>query len=417
MAQEYNWAKNYAFKAAHIHRPGSVDELRRLVARSPKIHALGARHSFNGVADSSGALIDLGGLDPGILIDEPGRTASVGAATTYGALAAHLESNGWALHNMASLPHISLAGAIATGTHGSGDKSGSLATAVAARELVTATGDLIRIRRGEAGFAGMVVGLGAFGVVTRVTLDIEPSFKLRQDAFAGLPWTTVLADFDRIMSAACSVSLITLWSNEAVDRLWLKAYLDDAGAAAAAVARWGVVPAPYPNITASSGPDARLTEFGVPGPWSERLPHFQFQGTPGLLDQIQSEYMLPRRMATRALAELRAIAQEIDRYLIVTEIRTVRRDDLWLSPCYGDDSVAIHFTWRSEPGPVHAITSKIEEMLLPLGARPHWGKVIHARADRIARLYPRLSDFRDLARTYDPNGTFRNEFLETHVFG
>jgi alditol oxidase len=318
---------------------------------------------------------------------------------------------------MASLPHISVAGAIATGTHGSGDKSGSLAAAVAALELVTATGDLVRIRRGDAGFDGVVVGLGVFGVVTRVSVDIEPSFNIRQDAFSGLPWATLLADFDQIMSAATSVSLITLWSKETVDRLWLKVRLPDGVPAAVAAMRWGVAAAPYPNISASSGPDARLTEFGVPGPWSERLPHFQSAGTPGVVDQIQSEYMLPRRMATRALAALRAIAEDVDRYLIVTEIRTVMQDNLWLSPCYGDDRVAIHFTWKKEPGPVDAITSEIEEMLLPLGARPHWGKVIHARAGQIAHLYPRLPDFRDLARRYDPNGKFRNEFLDTHVFG
>jgi alditol oxidase len=416
MVREHNWADNYTFEAGRVCRPTSVEEVRSLVAKSTRIHAIGTRHSFNGSADSLGDLIDLSQLDPPFVVDGERRTVTVGAATTYAAAASHLENQGWALHNMASLPHISVAGATATGTHGSGDKNGSLSTAVAALELVTATGDLIQVNRGSSDFEGMVVGLGAFGIVTRVTLDIQPTFEVQQIAFAGLPWTAALSNLNEIMSVGYSVSLMTKWSGAAVDRLWVKTRVGPQSPLEAVEASLGIVPAARATWRDLDDAAAGLNPFEVVGPWSERLPHFRSDAS---LDrkQIQSEYMVPRPCAMTALEKLYAMGRRIDRVLDITEIRSMAEDKLWLSPSYGHDSVGIHFTWKSEPEAVHALTSEIEEMLLPLGARPHWGKLIQARADRIAGLYPRLNEFRTLARSYDPNGKFRNEFLDTHVFG
>ncbi|HEY0419575.1 MAG TPA: FAD-binding protein [Acetobacteraceae bacterium] len=417
MTREHNWADNYTFKAARIHRPASIDEVRRLVAGSARVRALGTRHSFNGLADSAGDLIDLSGIDPDFAIDRERQTVTVGAATRYGPLASHLHAQGFALHNMGSLPHISVAGATATGTHGSGDRNGTLSTAVVGLELVTGDGDIVRVRRGDAGFDGMVVGLGAFGVVTRVTLEIQPSFDMRQDGFVDLPWTAVLDNLDEVTSAAYSVSLLTMWSQATVGRLWLKTRLTEDGPLEVTAAHLGATAAPHVVSTGPDDPADRLNPFGVAGPWSERLPHFRLDREPGPDEQIQSEYMVPRSQAMVALARLRAIGGRIDPHLHVTEIRTMAADALWLSPSYGEDSVAIHFTWKKEPDAVDAITAEIEDMLLPLGARPHWGKLMHARADRIAQLYPRLPDFRALADSYDPGGKFRNEFLAEHVFG
>jgi xylitol oxidase len=362
MKREHNWADNYTFKAARIHRPTSADELRRLVRGSRNIRALGTRHSFNGIADSSGDLIDLANLDPGFAIDRQRQTVTVGAATHSGTLASHLQRQGLALHNMGSLPHISVGGATATGTHGSGDRNGNLSTAVAALELVTTNGDLIEVHRGDDGFDGMVVGLGAFGVVIKLTLDFQPSF----DPTA---------------------------------------------------AHLGATATQHPYWSSHDGPTDQLNIFGIPGPWSERLPHFRLDSDPGPGEQLQSEYMVPRRQAAAALSRLRAIGDRIDWLLYITEIRTVAADALWLSPSYGQDTVAIHFTWKKQPAVVDAITAGIEEMLLPLGARPHWGKLLHATANKLAQLYPRLPEFRALAESYDPDGKFRNEFLVRHVFG
>lgn len=417
MVPEHNWADNHTFAATRIHRPASVDEVRRLVAGTPRIRALGARHSFNGVADSPGELIDLADIPPSFAIDPERRTVTVGAATNYGVLAEHLQRAGWALHNMASLPHVSLAGATATGTHGSGDRLGNLATAVAALDIVTATGDLVTVRRGETGFDGIVVSLGAFGVVTRVTLDIEPAYEMRQDAFEGLAWTMLLSDFDAVMAAGYSVSLMTNWSGSAVTRLWVKTRLSEGAPPAMSAAHLGAVSAARPSARPDPAASARLTPFGVAGPWSQRLPHFRTDVVPGPEGHLQSEYMVPRGHAPAAVERLRAIGERIDRLLWGTEIRSMAGDPLWLSPAYGDERIAIHFSWRREIAAVAAMTAEIEAMLLPLGARPHWGKIMHAPAAALAPLYPQMGAFRDLARTWDPGGKFRNEFLAAHVFG
>jgi alditol oxidase len=412
----HNWANSYTYHATHLHHPSSIDKVRRIVAHATKVHALGARHSFSGIADTTGDLLDLGGIRPEFVIDRERRTVTVGAGTRYGELAAFLQAQGFALHNMASLPHISVAGAIATGTHGSGDGNGNLATVVAGLELITPNGDLIELQRGDRGFRGIVVGLGAFGVATRITLDIEPSFEMRQDAFAGLPWERLLANFDAIMAAAYSVSLMTMWSGSTVERLWLKTRLPDREPPRVTAEHFGATIASRASPGAVDVDDS-LNAFGVPGPWSERLCHFRHDRDPGPTAQIQSEYMVPRNQAVAALTRLRVIGDRIDRHLIISEIRTIAADDLWLSPSYGHDTVAIHFTWKPEPDAANAITAEIETLLLPLSARPHWGKLMHAQAGEMARLYPRLPDFRKLADEYDPTGKFRNQFLIEHVFG
>jgi xylitol oxidase len=417
MTREHNWADNYTFTAIGIHRPASIEELRDLVARSTRIRAIGTRHSFNGIADSAGDLIDLGGIDPNFVIDAERRTVTVGAGTNYGVLASYLHRSGWALHNMASLPHVSIAGATATGTHGSGDRLGNLSTAIAALEIICATGDLITVRRGDPGFDGMVVNLGALGIVTRVTLNIQPGFEVRQDAFEALPWATMLSDFDAVMSAGYSVSLMTSWSGPTVTRLWIKTRLVGGAPQTVSAAHLGAAPTTQPSPVATPEVMQRLNPFGVPGPWSERLPHFRPEVVPGPVGHLQSEYMVPRINATAAIAKLRSIGDRIDRHLWTTEIRSMAGDTLWLSPSHGDDHVGIHFSWRREPNAVQAITAEIEAMLLPLGARPHWGKIIHARAEQLASLYPKLSAFQELARSYDPGGKFRNEFLDVHLFG
>jgi xylitol oxidase len=416
MAPEQNWSLNHTFTAARIHRPETIDEARRLVAAALKIHAVGSRHSFNAVADSSGEMIDLGAIDPYFVLDRDAMTVTLGANTQYGPLLAWLQSHGCALHNTASLPHITVIGAVATGTHGSGDALGTLSTAVAGLEWIAPDGSLVTLRRGQDGFDGAVVALGALGIVTRVTLDILPSFDLRQDAFADLPWQTVVDEFDAISAAAYSFSLITRWSGPTVDRLWLKTRVT-AGEPGDVPARWGT-PAGTPLVPGGTEDiNAFTTPFGgIPGPWSERLPHFRPDGPPGAMAQVQSEYMLPRPQTVTALTALREIADRIDPHLLATEIRTMAADSLWLSPAYGHDTVALHFTWARTPE-IAVITQTVEELLLPLGGRPHWGKIIHTGASRLAPLYPRLADFRTLAAYHDPAGKFRNEFLDAHVFG
>lgn len=407
---EKNWAGNYEYRASRIAHPASIDELRDLVLASPAIRALGSRHSFTEIADTDGVLVSTAGLPGDVRIDAEARTVAVGGGVRYGDLARELQAAGWALHNLASLPHISVAGAIATATHGSGDRNGNLATAVAGLRLLTGEGELLDLVRGDEGFEGAVVSLGALGVVTEVTLDIRPSFDVRQRLFGGLPWDAVTDRFDEITSAAYSVSLFTTWDEDAVSLAWLK---EVEGERSAIADDFFGVPALTEARHMIPAMDVRNTteQLGVFGPWSERLAHFRFEFTPSGGEEIQSEYLVPRARAVEAIRAVRGLGPLIAPLLQVSEIRTVAADDLWLSSSYGTDVVGLHFTWLRDQAGVEAVLPALEEALLPLGARPHWGKLYLDTDGVVPGRYPRLADFRALAERFDPAGRFRNAFV------
>jgi xylitol oxidase len=319
-----------------------------------------------------------------------------------------------ALHNLASLPHISIAGAIATATHGSGDANGNLATAVSAMELVTSDGEELTVARGEADFEGLVVGLGALGVVTRVTLDVEPAYEVRQRVFEGLEWDALHEHFDAITASGYSVSVFTRWG-ATVDQVWIKSRVTEApeqerealfGAVAATVDRHPILGLDAVNCT---------PQLGAPGPWSDRLPHFRMGFTPSNGEEIQSEYHVARHHAEGAIRAVHALSETLRPVLQVCEIRTIAADELWMSSQYGRPTVALHFTWTREPEAVARVLVDLEAALAPFGARPHWGKAFRATAAEIAPLYERLPDFARLARRLDPRGAFRNDWLERHV--
>ncbi|WP_434993570.1 D-arabinono-1,4-lactone oxidase [Arthrobacter sp. Ld5] len=411
-----NWAGNYGYQAHTIEHPTSLGDLQRAVAGATRVRALGSRHSFNDIADSAGTLVCLDVLDPGVRIDEDALTVTVSAGVRYGVLAEHLQRRGYALHNLASLPHISVGGAIATATHGSGDANGNLATAVVGLELVTATGDALALAAGDDDFDGAVVGLGALGVVHRVTLRIEPSFDVRQDVFTDVPWDAVLADYDAATSAAYSVSLFTDWSGDTIGQAWLKSRVD--GGRPAPDAFYGGTSAdralhPVPGVAA----DHCTQQLGVPGPWSDRLAHFRLAFTPSNGQELQTEYLVGREHAVEAIQAVRALAPRIAPLLLVSEVRSMAADELWLSSNYRRDGIGLHFTWKPQQTEVEALLPELEAALLPLGARPHWGKLFAADAAQLAPLYPRFEDFRTLAGRLDPEGKFRNAYLDRTVFG
>jgi xylitol oxidase len=404
-----NWAGNHSYRAPRLVRASSVEEVSALIAEGGPVRALGSRHSFTDIADSVGTLLSLENLDPAIDIDQDTRTVSFAAGIRYGELAEHLHGAGWAIHNLASLPHISVAGAVATATHGSGDRNGNLATAVRAFDLVDGAGRVIHLTRGDADFDGAVVGLGALGIVTRITLDIEPTFEVRQDVFTGLAWDSLLDNFDAVTSSAYSVSVFTDWLGDTLGSVWLKTRLDagDPPAGLFGAKRQTTDLHPLPDQ-----PSANTTvQGGVPGPWSDRLAHFKLGFTPSNGDELQSEYLLPRTAIIPALTALREIADRIAPLLLISEIRTMAADTLWMSGAFGRDTVGIHFTWKMLTPEVRALLPEIEARLLPLGARPHWGKVFTADSAQLAPLYPKLGEFRALVRRYDPNRVFGNDYL------
>jgi xylitol oxidase len=408
-----NWAGNVTFAAPALLRPASVSELRATVAKTPKVHALGAGHSFSTVADSPAALVTLDGLPREIEIDTRRATVRVSAGTRYAELARELDARGFALANLASLPHISVAGAVATGTHGSGDGNGSLATSVTGFEMVTADGDLVSAVPDE--IVGSVVALGGLGVVTSLTLRLVPSFTIRQWVYENLPRADLDARFGEIFASAYSVSVFTTWRNPAShDEVWVKHRGDDGwaapdswqGARLAGGRRHPVAGMP-PGYTTPQG--------GKEGPWHERLPHFRAEFTPSAGDELQTEYLLPREHAVAALTALDGLMPRITPLLLVCELRTVAADDLWLSPCYRRDTAGIHFTWRRDTAAVAALLPAIEERLAPYAPRPHWGKLFAIPPARIQASYPRLPAFARLMADYDPHGKFRNNFLDTII--
>ena len=415
MSTERTWAGTYTFTAPRIVEASSVDQVQRLVADAAaageRVRALGTRHSFNGIADTTGTLVSVLAIDPDPVIDEARRTVTVGSGIRYGALGAWLEERGWALHNMGSLPHISVGGATATGTHGSGNTLGTLSTAVRAIDYVAADGSLLTARHGDPDFDGMVVGLGAYGIVTRTTLAIEPSFLVRQDAFYGLPWSTLLDDLEGATGAAYSVSFFTDWLGDTIRLALRKTRLAD-GESSSAPEQWLGAPR-HDGVRIFDEPDDNTTSArNDPGPWNQRLPHFRFDTTPSAGDEIQSEYFVDRADAPAALRAVRALGARIAPLLLITELRTTAPDELWLSGSYRRPTLAIHFTWKPQLDAVRALLPEIEAALAPFAARPHWGKVNTMDAATLARVHPRLADSRALFERLDPAGVFSNGYLE-----
>jgi xylitol oxidase len=410
-----NWAGNHTYRASTLHRPESLGQLQEVLASTRRVRVLGSRHSFTDIADSA-ELVSLEALTTDDLVVHPGRRAvTVHAGLRYGELAGALQQEGLALHNLASLPHISVAGAVATATHGSGVTNGNLATSVAALELVTSSGEVVRAARGDADFDGMVVGLGALGAVTRITLDVEPAFQVQQRVFEGLTWDTLYDRFDEVMSCGYSVSAFTLFGN-AVDMVWVKSRTDAPDSPAGEL--FGAVEAnrerhPIPGID----PTPATPQLASPGLWSDRLPHFRMGFTPSNGEEIQSEYLLPRRHAVQAMEALRSLGDRIRPLLQICEIRTVAADRLWMSMTYGEPAAGFHFTWAPAQQAVEELLVDLEALLLPLGARPHWGKLFLAGAATIAARYERHAEFVDLVGRLDPRGAFGNAWLERHVLG
>jgi alditol oxidase len=417
-----NWAHNVVFGTERLERPSEVGQLQEIVRREPRVRTLGSGHSFNRIADTTGVLLSTADLPPVIEIDAEHSRVRVAAGVRYGDLAQRLWDEGWALHNLGSLPHISVGGACATATHGSGDANGNLATAVTALELVTADGEVARLRRGEAGFAGAVVGLGGLGVVTVLELEMVPAFEVAQYVYEDIPAEQVVAHFEEIFSSGYSVSVFTDWlagANGA--KVWQKVRAGSApGAGGAAhgggAAEWlGGRLADGPRNPVPGMPADYATEqLGAPGPWHERLPHFRLAFTPSSGEELQSEHLIPRASLGPALEAVAALSDRIAPILQISEIRTMAADDLWMSMAYERDTVGFHFTWIKDEAAVMPVVGAIEETLAPFGARPHWGKVFSTPPEAVRDLYPRWAEFGALLRRYDPDGKFRNDFMDRY---
>ncbi len=415
-----NWAGNVAFSAAEVSRPGSVEQLQETVGRARKIRAIGSRHSFNRIADTTGTQVSLERLNQVASLDRAANTVTVEAGMKYGDLARYLDRSGYALHNLASVSHLTIAGACATATHGSGVKNGNLATAVSAMEFVNADGEVVALTQERDGdrFRGAVVGLGALGVVTTLTFDLQPRFDVTQVVYRNMPMSELKNNFSAIMSSGYSVSMFTDYRRKNINQVWIKTRLGDGARTPESPDFFGAKLATRNMHTMDDEPASPCTEqMGVHGSWCEHLPHFTMEFNPDSGRELQSEYFLPIDYAFEAITAVEALHEHITPHLFISEIRTVAEDQLWMSPCHTRASVALHMTWRPHWNDIVGLLPLIEQALAPFNAIPHWGKLFTMSPRQLQSGYKRLTSFRELAGLYDPKGKFRNDFLERNIFG
>ncbi|MBD3629696.1 D-arabinono-1,4-lactone oxidase [Cyclobacterium sp.] len=414
-----NWAGNVTYSTQTLEEPEQELEVLSAVKQQDKVKVLGTRHSFNGIADSQLRQVSLAKLDPNIQFSADGRTVSVNGAVQYGVLAKILQEQGFALHNLASLPHISVAGACATGTHGSGDQNGNLSTAVTAMEMIKANGE-IRLFSEDSNPEEMkasVVHLGALGVVTRMRLRIQPTFTVRQFVYENLSLQQLNAQFDTVFSSGYSVSLFTDWQGEKVNQLWIKKKGQGIGQKDAMPESFlgASLAQDHLHPIKEISPVNCTAQMGLAGAWHERLPHFKMDFTPSSGEELQSEYFVPRSQSIAAINAIYSMGNEIYPFLLISEIRSIKKDELWLSPAYGRDSIAIHFTWKPDWENVRKLLPKIEAQLKPFQVRPHWGKLFTFDQNYLKEQYERMDDFVGLMKEMDPSGKFVNEFLQKNL--
>ena len=414
-----NWAGNLSYSTDKVYRPETVEEVQEWVRKCEKIRALGSRHCFNDIADSKENQLSFERLNKLIALDEVGKTVTVQAGMRYGELAPILQEKGFALHNLASLPHISVAGACATATHGSGVGNGNLATAVQALKFVDAQGELHSLDKenNPDTFYGAVVHLGGIGMITEVTLNIEPTYEVDQTVYLGLPRERLGTHLDKILSGGYSVSLFADYQSDAINQVWVKRKKAPGASNVPLPVYYAAKRATkdvHPIIEISA--ESCTPQMGIPGPWFDRLPHFKMEFTPSSGKELQTEYFVPRDRAFEAIEAVYSLADRIKPYLMISEIRTIAKDELWMSTAYQRDSVALHFTWEQDIEGVQALLPVLEKALEPFDPRPHWGKIFGYTGEELAEKYERIADFRQLLSQYDPNGKFRNGFMNRYIF-
>jgi len=411
-----NWAGNYTYTSEETKFVDSVDELKKIIVKLKKVKALGTQHCFNDIADTSGTQLSTQKLDSVIELNIEKQTVLVFSGIKYGDLGVYLNEKGWALHNLASLPHISVGGACATATHGSGVSNGNLASAIIGFEILKPDGEIkwVDPDNNPDLFYGGVVSLGALGIMTKIKLKIQPTFNVEQRVFENLSMEALKENFNAIMSSGYSVSLFTHWLDRNINQIWIKSksgtYLNSKKSF------YGSTPAikDLHPIKANS-PINCTPQMGVSGPWHERLPHFKMEFTPSNGDELQSEYFVSTTDAYQAIMAIEAIHSKISPILFVTEIRSIASDNFWMSMAYKRESISIHFTWKPVPEAVLSLLPEIENALAPFDVRPHWGKIHSVKAKQLKERYPKYTDFCNLREEIDPKGVLLNKYLKRTI--
>ncbi|MDB5021521.1 MAG: FAD-binding protein [Pedobacter sp.] len=413
--QEINWAGNITFSTDQVYYPKTLEEVQQVVTACESLKALGSKHSFNTIADNTSNQISLKYMNKVVLLNKESNTVTVEAGARYGEFVSYLHEEGYALPNLASLPHITVVGACSTATHGSGINNGNLSTSVSAIEFVNAAGEVVAMSRQADGeqFYGLVVNLGALGVITKITLDVIPTFDMKQVVYRNLPMAVLKDSFDKIQAMGYSVSLFTNWTNKNINEVWIKSLTDKNDASVPAPELFGAIQAtenlhPVEDQSAENVTEQR----GVPGAWFDRLPHFKMGFQPSVGAELQSEYFVSIEHAYEAMMAIEQLHERISPHLFISEIRTIDADNLWMSPGYKQRNVAFHFTWKQNIEAVMALLPLIEQQLAPFNPRPHWGKLFTMSGQDLQSRYEKLGDFKQLIQKHDPIGKFGNDFLD-----
>lgn len=414
--QLHNWAESINYSTKRVYYPASNDEIQRIISSNKKLKCLGSKHSFSRIADTDGVLVSTSKMKNIIEFNEAEKTITIEPGITYGELAVFLQQKGYALQNLASLPHISIAGACATATHGSGNENGVLASSVVALDIVDGKGQTHQIKANDSDlFNGAVVNLGALGIVTRLTLKVVPDFSISQVVYRKLPIDAAYSNFHEVMASGYSVSLFTDWSQPSINQVWVKKLVassqepshpkDFYGAIASDVDLHPVESQSAENVT---------TQRGIAGPWFERLPHFKMGFKPSTGKELQSEFFVDSENAVEAIKAMQALGTVISPHLFISEIRSVKADEFWMSPAYQKDCIALHTTWHQTEVVEREMVPLVHETLRKFNAIPHWAK-LSAPAKPDPGLRPKLKDFLELCTTFDPEKKFTNNYLQQHL--
>lgn len=424
-----NWAGNQRSTAALVVRPRTVDEvadaIRAAADAGRKVRAAGSGHSFTGAALTDGHRIDLTDLDTGVHVDTARRLVTVPAGMTLHALNDLLATHGLALPNLGDIDRQALAGAIATGTHGTGTRLHGIASAVTGLTLVLADGTVLECsaQRHTDVFEAARVGLGALGVVTEVELQCVPAFRLhaverpepllpllervQEEADAHdhfeLYWfphtdRTMTKRNNRVEEGAAVPGPLPAWRAWVDDELMANGLFEQVNRVAA---RW---PATVPTMAQVTGRAQTAREF-TDVSWrvfcSRRAVRF-----------VESEYAVPRAAVRDVVLALKDWVDRHDEALpFPVEVRLLAADDVWLSTSHGRDTayVAVHQYHRMQYARYFAA---FEAIVAEHAGRPHWGKLHTLDAERLRPLYPRFDDFLAVRRKLDPTGLFGNAYLE-----
>ncbi|MFF4320741.1 D-arabinono-1,4-lactone oxidase [Streptomyces sp. NPDC001568] len=420
-----NWAGNVRSRPTRVVTPTTVGELQEAVRRAAeqglRVKAVGTGHSFTAAAATDGVLLRPQALAGVQEVDRAAGTVTVAAGTVLKDLNLALAAQGLSLTNMGDIMEQTVSGATSTGTHGTGRDSASIAAQIRALDLVTADGRLLHCSEKENPdvFAAARLGIGALGIVTSLTLAVEPLFFLtaREEPMG---FDRVTAEFDEHVAenehfefywfphtGNCNTKRNNRSQGPAAPPGPVSAWIEDEllsnGVFQAVNSLGRAVPAAIPGI-------AKVASRALSARTYTDIPYKVFT-SPRRVRFVEMEYALPRERAVEALRELKSVVDRSGlRISFPVEVRTAPADDITLSTASGRESayIAVHM-YRGTP--YQAYFTAAERIFTEYGGRPHWGKVHTRDAEYLAGVYPRFGEFTALRDRLDPDRLFGNDYL------